>query len=135
MLCFFLTKGGFALVFLVKNAKSKQRYALKRMLVNNENDLAVCKQEIQISVSCKVSVICECVNNENHSKTYFKIWFAQFNLGLLMPLEKKWICIEGLILVHPLNEWVSGLVGEWVSFRVLAFMSLYSRLQANGQTE
>lgn len=50
-------KGGFALVFLVKNAKSKQRYALKRMLVNNENDLAVCKREIQISVSCNTVII------------------------------------------------------------------------------
>lgn len=47
----FLFKGGFALVFLVKNTRTKQRYALKRMLVNSEADLAVCKREIQISVS------------------------------------------------------------------------------------
>lgn len=42
--------GGFAIVFLVKS--SSGRYALKRMYVNNEHDLNVCKREIQIAVSC-----------------------------------------------------------------------------------
>lgn len=42
--------GGFAIVFLVKSS-SHQRYALKRMYVNNEHDLNVCKREIQIAVS------------------------------------------------------------------------------------
>ena len=41
--------GGFAIVFLVKS--SSGRYALKRMYVNNEHDLNVCKREIQIAVS------------------------------------------------------------------------------------
>lgn len=41
--------GGFAIVFLVK--ASGGRYALKRMYVNNEHDLNVCKREIQIAVS------------------------------------------------------------------------------------
>lgn len=41
--------GGFAVVFLVKS--SGGRYALKRMYVNNEHDLNVCKREIQIAVS------------------------------------------------------------------------------------
>lgn len=41
--------GGFAIVFLVK--ASSGRYALKRMYVNNEHDLNVCKREIQIAVS------------------------------------------------------------------------------------
>ena len=47
-LCFIT--GGFAIVFLVKST-SGQRYALKRMFVNNEQDLAVSKREIQIAVS------------------------------------------------------------------------------------
>lgn len=36
-------------MFLVK--ASGGRYALKRMYVNNEHDLNVCKREIQIAVS------------------------------------------------------------------------------------
>lgn len=44
--------GGFAIVFLVK--ASGGRYALKRMYVNNEHDLNVCKREIQIAVSTSV---------------------------------------------------------------------------------
>ncbi|XP_033338054.2 numb-associated kinase isoform X1 [Megalopta genalis] len=42
-----LAEGGFAIVFLVKS--SNGRYALKRMYVNNEQDLNVCKREIQIA--------------------------------------------------------------------------------------
>lgn len=42
-----LAEGGFAVVFLVKS--SGGRYALKRMYVNNEHDLNVCKREIQIA--------------------------------------------------------------------------------------
>ncbi|XP_032666393.1 uncharacterized protein LOC116841948 isoform X2 [Odontomachus brunneus] len=42
-----LAEGGFAIVFLVK--ASGGRYALKRMYVNNEHDLNVCKREIQIA--------------------------------------------------------------------------------------
>ncbi|KAK2582001.1 hypothetical protein KPH14_002434 [Odynerus spinipes] len=42
-----LAEGGFAIVFLVK--ASSGRYALKRMYVNNEHDLNVCKREIQIA--------------------------------------------------------------------------------------
>ncbi len=38
-------------MFLVKSATTGQRYALKRMFVNNEQDLVVCKREIQIAVS------------------------------------------------------------------------------------
>lgn len=41
--------GGFAVVFLVKSAKEK--YALKRLFVNNEYDLNIAKREIQIAVS------------------------------------------------------------------------------------
>lgn len=42
-----LAEGGFAIVFLVKS--SSGRYALKRMYVNNEHDLNICKREIQIA--------------------------------------------------------------------------------------
>lgn len=45
-----IAEGGFALVFLVK-ASNGIRYALKRMYVNNDSDLNVCKREIQIASS------------------------------------------------------------------------------------
>lgn len=42
-----IAEGGFAIVFLVK-APNGSRYALKRMHVNNDHDLAACRREIQI---------------------------------------------------------------------------------------
>ncbi len=48
-----IAEGGFAIVFLVKS-NSGTRLALKRMCVNNDKDLAVCKREINIVVSIKV---------------------------------------------------------------------------------
>lgn len=39
------------MVFLVKGNKDNVRYALKRLYVNNEQDLNVAKREIQIAVS------------------------------------------------------------------------------------
>lgn len=42
-----LGQGGFAFVFLVRSL-NQQRYALKRMYVNNERDLIVCQREINI---------------------------------------------------------------------------------------
>ena len=42
--------GGFSIVFLVKST-SGGRFALKRMYVNNEKDLAVCQKEIKIAVN------------------------------------------------------------------------------------
>lgn len=42
-----LGQGGFAFVFLVRSL-NQQRYALKRMYVNNERDLIVCQREISI---------------------------------------------------------------------------------------
>lgn len=47
---FILLIGGFAMVFLVKGNKDNVRYALKRLYVNNEQDLNVAKREIQIAV-------------------------------------------------------------------------------------
>lgn len=45
-----LFSGGFAIVFLVRTHQGL-RCALKRMYVNNEHDLQICKLEIQIMVS------------------------------------------------------------------------------------
>ena len=45
-----IAEGGFGVVFLVRG-KDGARMALKRMFVNNEKDLAVCKREINIVVS------------------------------------------------------------------------------------
>ncbi|RZC38773.1 Pkinase domain containing protein, partial [Asbolus verrucosus] len=45
-----LAEGGFAIVYLVKS-NNGTRYALKRMYVNNEQDLNVAKREIQIASS------------------------------------------------------------------------------------
>ncbi|XP_028132528.2 uncharacterized protein LOC114327995 [Diabrotica virgifera virgifera] len=45
-----LAEGGFAIVYSVK-ASNGSRYALKRMYVNNEQDLNVAKREIQIASS------------------------------------------------------------------------------------
>lgn len=42
--------GGFAIVYLVR-ASNGTKMALKRMYVNNEQDLNVAKREIQIAVS------------------------------------------------------------------------------------
>ncbi|RWS25733.1 AP2-associated protein kinase 1-like protein, partial [Leptotrombidium deliense] len=44
-----IAEGGFALVFLVKSNSNSNRYALKRMFVNNDHDLDVCRTEIQIA--------------------------------------------------------------------------------------
>ena len=41
--------GGFATVFQVRTSHG-QRYALKRVAVNSETDLFLCKQEIAITV-------------------------------------------------------------------------------------
>ena len=45
-----LAEGGFAIVFLVKSSAG-QRLALKRMCVNSDKDLSVCRREISIVVS------------------------------------------------------------------------------------
>lgn len=45
--------GGFSLVFLVTTS-SNQRFALKRMCVNNQHDLEICRREIAIVVSQRV---------------------------------------------------------------------------------
>ncbi|RWS13836.1 AP2-associated protein kinase 1-like protein [Dinothrombium tinctorium] len=46
-----IAEGGFALVFLVKCNSNSTRYALKRMFVNNDHDLDVCRTEIQFASS------------------------------------------------------------------------------------
>jgi len=42
-----LAEGGFAIVFLVRSSKG-EKLALKRMCVNNDKDLSVCRREINI---------------------------------------------------------------------------------------
>mgnify|MGYP001200927576 CR=1 FL=1 len=49
-----LAEGGFAIVFLVRSSKG-EKLALKRMCVNNDKDLSVCRREINIVVSSRVS--------------------------------------------------------------------------------
>ncbi|CAF93087.1 unnamed protein product, partial [Tetraodon nigroviridis] len=50
--------GGFAIVFLVQTHQG-QHCALKRMYVNNEHDLQVCKLEIQImrDLACNKNIV------------------------------------------------------------------------------
>ena len=50
-----LAEGGFAIVFLVK-ASSGGRLALKRMCVNNDKDLSVCRREISIVVRDQLAI-------------------------------------------------------------------------------
>lgn len=50
MSCFSCVTGGFALVFVARSARGDERFALKRLSVNNEQDLAVARREIQITV-------------------------------------------------------------------------------------
>jgi AP2-associated kinase len=49
-----IAEGGFGVVFLVRGQSStkdeKRFYALKRLFVNNDRDLAICKREIAIVV-------------------------------------------------------------------------------------
>lgn len=61
-----IAEGGFAIVFLVKS-QNGTRYALKRLFVNDEYDLNICKAEISIAsmVSCHkncVSLIESAIN-------------------------------------------------------------------------
>lgn len=55
--------GGFAVVFLTKPNSGNVRYALKRMYVNNQQDLNAAKREIQIAVSIFVSIGGEVIDN------------------------------------------------------------------------
>jgi len=49
--------GGFAVVFRVKSHQKSGPYALKRMFVNNDQDLTVCKREIHISVRILLCIL------------------------------------------------------------------------------
>ena len=49
MSIFYFVLGGYALVFLVKSSVG-QRYALKRVSVNEIDNLEMCKQEIAVLV-------------------------------------------------------------------------------------
>lgn len=56
-----IAEGGFALVFLVKCTKNSTKYALKRMFVNSEQDLNVCKMEIDIAKQVAGHKNCICL--------------------------------------------------------------------------
>ncbi|KAF3695960.1 AP2-associated protein kinase 1 [Channa argus] len=68
-----IAEGGFAIVFLVRTHQG-QRCALKRMYVNDEHDLQVCKLEIQIMVENILLhdrghyVLCDFGSATNHSQ-------------------------------------------------------------------
>ncbi|XP_067929293.1 AP2-associated protein kinase 1-like isoform X2 [Watersipora subatra] len=46
-----IAEGGFGVVFLARNTSKNQKYALKRLYVNEETTLSACKREIQIMSS------------------------------------------------------------------------------------
>jgi hypothetical protein len=46
-----IAEGGFGVVYLVKNNADKKHYALKRIVVNNDEDLNAADREIKIMVS------------------------------------------------------------------------------------
>ena len=45
-----LAEGGFAFVYMVKDVNTERNYALKRLLVNDSEDLAKVKEEIEFMV-------------------------------------------------------------------------------------
>lgn len=85
----FIVSGGFAIVFLVKS--SSGRYALKRMYVNNEHDLNVCKREIQIAVSTSYLLF----NKEITNYFYFFFFFHnQIKLYNLCASKWDFVCLK-----------------------------------------
>lgn len=117
-LCF-LAEGGFALVYLVKNAKTKQRCALKRLLVNNDCDLAVCEREIQITVSYL---------NYNYYYDYliafhfsFSSWFEKWGRHFAM----EWKLINWWLLVSFLLKVEDYLFGSDPSCGVVTWISCF----------
>ena len=78
-----IAEGGFGVVFLVKN-KEKGHMALKRLFVNNDKDLAVCKREISIVSN---------LNGHKHLIGYIDSSISLIDNGvhevlLLMPYHK-----------------------------------------------
>lgn len=80
-----IAEGGFGIVFLAK--QGSQKFALKRLIVNSEHDLAVATREIQIMVSIDLLSLwlnCEVYND-----------FLSFHR---LPLEITPISLVALIL-------------------------------------
>ena len=88
-----IAEGGFGVVFLVKghaknsskndqSSSGERRFALKRIFVNNEKDLAVCKREISIVVS---NICLLCVNKK---KFYTEILIIKVELRSFLTSEK-----------------------------------------------
>ena len=55
-----LLAGGFAVVLEVRGTATNERLALKRIAVNDEHDLYLCRQEIAIMVSAACLCVCLC---------------------------------------------------------------------------
>lgn len=51
-----LAQGGFAFVYLVKDVQSGEPYALKRLLVNDRDDLNKVKEEIEYMVLISIKI-------------------------------------------------------------------------------
>lgn len=57
--------GGYAIVLEVKcTAGTNERLALKRVAVNSEQDLYLCRQEIAILVSTRVTLLADITNTK-----------------------------------------------------------------------
>ena len=90
-----IAEGGFGVVFLVKghaknsskndqSSSGERRFALKRIFVNNEKDLAVCKHEISISVSNISTFFLHFLNEKRHHYNLFGYFSAVVYLLLTL---------------------------------------------------
>ena len=69
--------GGFAVVLDVRcTSGNNERLALKRVAVNNEHDLFLCRQEIAIMVSDVVTVHIHNVHCNHNTRTKFVCEFV-----------------------------------------------------------
>nr|XP_054773420.1 AP2-associated protein kinase 1-like [Lytechinus pictus] len=88
--------GGFALVFLVKG-RNGVHYALKRMFVNNEQDLVVCKREIKIMST---------LSGHKNIVPYVDSSITRSNSGVYEVLILMEYCRDGHV-VQQMNERLS----------------------------
>lgn len=95
------------MVFLVK-ARNGQQFALKRMFVNNEQDLNVCKREIKIMVS-DMSCIWTFFLLKFHSLE--EIQYAYFSYIFSFVLT-KFQRIRHILLTFLFSFWQSSLSGH-----------------------
>lgn len=87
-----IAEGGFAIVFLVKGPNNS-RYALKRMFVNDEHGLNVCKREIQIASSLSghkniIGFVDSCINHVG-SGVYEVLMLMHYYKGHVLQLMNE----------------------------------------------